>query len=44
LVDLENNPDEMMNKRDKRFFDIYRINIKYEELEMLAENPGNIVS
>ncbi|GAF72401.1 unnamed protein product, partial [marine sediment metagenome] len=30
IDDLENNPDEMlitMNKRDKRFYDVYRINI-----------------
>lgn len=44
--DLKNNPDEMlmaMNKRDKRFFDVYRININNGDMEMLAENPGNIV-
>jgi len=44
--DLENNPDEMlitMNKRDKRFFDVYRININNGEMNMIAENPGNIV-
>lgn len=47
IDDLENNPDEMlmmMNKRDKRFYDVYRININNGEMEMLAENPGNIVS
>jgi len=46
IDDLENNPDEMlmmMNKRDKRFYDVYRININNGEMEMLAENPGNIV-
>jgi dipeptidyl aminopeptidase/acylaminoacyl peptidase len=47
IDDLKNNPDEMligMNKRDKRFFDVYRININNGEMEMIAENPGNIVS
>lgn len=33
----------MMNKRDKRFYDVYRININNGEIEMLAKNPGNIV-
>jgi len=46
LVDeLKNNPDEMliaMNERDKRLFDVYRININNGEMEMIAENPGNI--
>lgn len=48
LIDeLENNPEEMlitMNHRDKRVFDVYRININSGEMEMIAENPGNIVS
>ncbi len=43
--DLEENPDEMiiqMNKRDKRIFDAYRININTGEMKMVAKNPGNI--
>ncbi len=32
-----------MNKRDARFMDAYRINIVTGEMEMIAENPGNIV-
>ena len=44
--DLEDDPDEMlmtMNYRDKRLFDVYRININNGEMEMIAKNPGNIV-
>jgi len=40
IDDLENNPDEMlmmMNKRDKRFYDVYRININNGEMEILIE-------
>ena len=48
LIDeLENNPEEvliMMNYRDKRFFDVYRININTGDMVMIAENPGNIIS
>lgn len=45
LDELKNNPDEMLialNKRNKRFFDVYRININTGELKMIAENPGNV--
>lgn len=46
IVDpLENIPDEMllaMNKRDKRIFDVYRVNIDTGKLDMIAQNPGNI--
>ncbi len=31
-----------LNMRDKRIFDPYRLNIVNGELEMLAENPGNV--
>ena len=31
-----------MNKRDPRIFDVYRINVNSGEMEMSAENPGNI--
>ncbi|NQZ00265.1 MAG: S9 family peptidase [Bdellovibrionales bacterium] len=30
-----------MNKRDKKVFDAYRLNIKTGELKMIAQNPGN---
>lgn len=45
IDDLEDIEDEMiiqMNKRDKRIFDAYRININTGEMEMVGENPGNI--
>ena len=44
--DLEDEDDFMligMNKRDPRVFDVYRINVASGEMEMIAENPGNIV-
>ena len=48
LIDELKNDDEHimigMNKRDARVFDAYRINVNTGELEMVAENPGNIVS
>jgi dipeptidyl aminopeptidase/acylaminoacyl peptidase len=46
IVDrLEDVEDEIlisMNKRDKRIFDVYRININTGKVKMVAENPGNI--
>lgn len=45
IDDLEEIEDEMiiqMNKRDKRIFDAYRININTGEMKMVGENPGNI--
>jgi len=45
IDDLEDNENEMiigMNKRDKRIFDAFRININTGEMKMIAENPGNI--
>ena len=30
-----------MNKRDKKVFDAYRLNVKTGELKMIAQNPGN---
>jgi dipeptidyl aminopeptidase/acylaminoacyl peptidase len=44
--DLEDEDEFMligMNKRDPRVFDVYRINIFSGDMEMIAENPGNIV-
>jgi dipeptidyl aminopeptidase/acylaminoacyl peptidase len=46
IDDLENIPDEMiigLNKRIPQIFDPYRININSGEMEMVAENPGNII-
>jgi len=45
IDELENDADHMlidMNKRDARVFDIYRININTGQMEMIAQNPGNI--
>ena len=45
IDDLEDNEKEMiigMNRRDKRIFDAYRININTGEMKMVAKNPGNI--
>lgn len=47
IDDLEDNEDEIiigMNKRDKRFFDAYRINIHTGNVQLIGENPGNISS
>jgi len=47
LVDeLEDEDDFMligMNKRDPRVFDVYRINVADGDMQMIAENPGNVV-
>lgn len=32
-----------MNKRDKKVFDIYRLNVVTGDLKMVAQNPGNVV-
>lgn len=46
IVDeLEDVPDEIliqMNKRVPEIFDVYRLNLRTGEIEMVAENPGNI--
>ena len=45
LDDLEDDPSHMlldMNQRNPEVFDVYRCNILTGELELLAENPGNI--
>ncbi|MBN2894169.1 MAG: S9 family peptidase [Bacteroidales bacterium] len=42
LIDI---PDEMligMNKRNPQVFDVYRLHLSSGEMEMIAENPGNI--
>ncbi len=47
LIDeLEDNPEEViigLNKRNPEVFDPYRLNIATGQLELLAENPGNII-
>ena len=45
--DLEDNPDYMLvglNKRDARIYDVYRLNVNTGDMNMIAENPGNISS
>ena len=42
LEDIENDMLIGMNKRNKRIFDVYRININTGKMKMVAENPGNI--
>ncbi len=47
IDDLENDKDFMivgLNKRNPQIFDAYRLNINTGEMEMIAENPGNITS
>jgi dipeptidyl aminopeptidase/acylaminoacyl peptidase len=47
IDDLPEFPDLViigMNKRNPQVFDPYRLNLKTGEMEMLAENPGNIDS
>lgn len=33
-----------MNKRDKKVFDVYRLNVSSGELTMVTENPGTVTS
>ncbi|NWF48944.1 MAG: S9 family peptidase [Ignavibacteriaceae bacterium] len=45
LDQLEDNPTEMlieMNKNNPRVFDVYRINVFTGEMQLIAQNPGNI--
>ena len=42
LPDIEDEVIIEMNKRNPQVFDPYRLNLKTGEMEMLAENPGNI--
>lgn len=47
IDDLKEDEEHMligMNKRDARVFDAYRININTGDMEMIAQNPGNIIS
>ena len=46
IDDLEDIPDEAiigLNRRNPEVFDAYRLRISTGEMEMIAENPGNIV-
>ncbi len=46
IDDLEEIPDEViigLNKRNPEVFDAYRLNLSSGEMEMIAENPGNIM-
>jgi dipeptidyl aminopeptidase/acylaminoacyl peptidase len=46
IDDLKDDDDHVlaaMNQRDPRFFDAYRINVLTGEMEMIAQNPGNIM-
>ncbi len=46
IDDLEDFPDEViigLNQRNPEFFDAYRLHLKSGEMQMIAENPGNIV-
>jgi dipeptidyl aminopeptidase/acylaminoacyl peptidase len=43
--DLEDVDDEIlfqMNRRNPEIFDVYRLNVHTGEMEMVAENPGNV--
>ena len=45
IDDLEDIPEEIiigLNKRNPQIFDPYRLNLKTGDMEMIAENPGNI--
>lgn len=45
LDSLPNDDDHILvmhNKRDKRIFDVFRVNVKTGEEKLVAENPGNI--
>ena len=47
IDDLEDDQDFMiigLNKRNPQVFDAYRLNINTGDMEMIAENPGNIMS
>lgn len=44
--DLEDDPDHIileLNKRDPRVFDVYRCNVNTGQLNLTAENPGDVV-
>lgn len=46
LDDLENDEEHIlfsMNQRNATIFDVYRLNLDTGEMQMIAENPGNIL-
>ena len=46
IDDLEDIPDQAiigLNRRNPEVFDAYRLNTRTGEMDMIAENPGNIV-
>ena len=43
--DLDDDPEHVilgLNKRNEQIFDPYRVNVNNGQMEMIAENPGNI--
>ncbi|QOX79613.1 S9 family peptidase [Trichlorobacter lovleyi] len=43
--DLLDDPEHVLvqhNKRDPQFFDVYRVNVKTGDAQLVAQNPGNI--
>jgi dipeptidyl aminopeptidase/acylaminoacyl peptidase len=47
IDDLEDHPTDLivgLNKRNKEVFDAYRLNVETGDLQLIAENPGNIAS
>ncbi|HLG17026.1 MAG TPA: S9 family peptidase [Blastocatellia bacterium] len=45
IDDLEENDNEILvglNKRIPQVFDVYRVNVNTGDMQMIAENPGNI--
>ena len=45
IDELEKDDDHILislNKRDRRVFDVYRVNVNTGDLKLVAENPGNI--
>ena len=44
--DLPDDPDHILishNRRDRKVFDVFKVNVKTGESKLVAENPGNIV-
>ncbi len=44
---IKNDPDHILivhNERDKSIFDLYRLNINTGELQMVGENPGDVLA
>jgi dipeptidyl aminopeptidase/acylaminoacyl peptidase len=44
LVEIDDEVLIGMNKRDPQFFDVYRVNVMTGAMQLVAENPGDIVS